>query len=182
MDANPVLKPKLATPALILSSAGASFCLIYFVGALAANGKTPLILTLAAAVSLLLAVVVGAIWLARARKLHVWTAAANEMWNHLDAVRRTSRTTTEVTLLGVDALEPTGSWITIRWNRFNYVQQAWIESVPEPIWPGFVLLISPDPVQIRPGAPWPATYYIRAADCLAWAPCRVDRSTPKPLE
>lgn len=180
MDANPVLKPKLATPALIMSSAAVSFCLICFIGALAANGQTPLILTLAAAVSLLLAVVVGAIWLARARRLHAWTAAANEMWNHLDAVRRTRRTTTEVTLLGVDALEPTGSWITIRWNRFDYVQHAWIESVPEPIWPGSVLLISPDPSQVRPGAPWPATYYIRAADCLAWAPCRVDRSTPKP--
>lgn len=180
MDANPVLKPKLATPALVLSSVAASFCLIYFVGTVAANGQTPLILTLAAAASFLLTVVVGAIWLVRARRLQAWTAAANEMWNHLDAVRRTRRTTTEVTLLGVDALEPTGSWITIRWNRFDYVQHAWIESVPEPIWPGSVLLISPDPAQIRPGAPWPSTYYIQASDCLAWAPSRIDGSTPRP--
>jgi len=121
MNANPVLKPKVATPALIMSSAAVSFCLIYFVGALAANGQTPWILTLAAAAPVLLAVIVGAIWLARARGLHAWTTAANEMWNHLDAVRRTRGTTTEVTLLGVDALEPTGSWITIRWNRFAKV-------------------------------------------------------------
>lgn len=67
MDENPVLKPKLATPALIMSSAAVSFCLIYFVGALSANGQPPFILTLGAAVSLLLAVVVGAIWLTRAR-------------------------------------------------------------------------------------------------------------------
>ncbi|KRE72698.1 hypothetical protein [Arthrobacter sp. Soil762] len=188
MDKNPVLKPKLATPALILSSVAVIVCTIYLVGAAAANGRTPLILTLATAASLLIGTLIGAIWLIRARRLHTWTTAAREMWDHLDAVRRTRRTTTDVTLLGVDALEPTGSWITIRWNRFNYVQHAWIENVPEPIWPGSVLLISPDPAQITPGAPWPATYYIRAADCLAWAPLaaykvsgesRVERSNPQ---
>jgi hypothetical protein len=73
-------------------------------------------------------------------------------------------------VLSVDAVEPTGSWITIKWNRFDYVQPAWLEALPEPIWPGSVLLISPDPAQVVPGVPWPATYYISGSDCLAWAP------------
>lgn len=50
------------------------------------------------------------------------------------------------------------------------VQSAWIEALPEPLWPGSVLLISPDHRQVMPGAPWPDTYFLRAADCLAWAP------------
>jgi hypothetical protein len=178
MDVNPVLKPKLATPALIINSAAILICAVYFVVALTANGPTPFVLTLGTVASLLLTVVVGAIWLARVRRLRVWTAAANEKWKRLEAVRQTRKTTTEVTLLGVDAVEPTGSWITIRWNRFNYVQRVWIESLPETIWPGSVLLISPDPAQIKPGAPWPSMYFIRASNCLAWAPGMKHRSRP----
>jgi hypothetical protein len=172
MNVNPVLKPKLATPALVLISVAVLICVVYFVGSMAANGLPPLILTLAAAASLLLATVVVTIWFARMRRLRAWTAAASEKWNHLDSEKRSHVTTTEVTVLSVDGLEPTGSWITIRWNRFDHVQRAWLEALQDPIWPGSILLISPDPGQVRPGVPWPATYYIRAADCLAWAPLR----------
>jgi hypothetical protein len=75
--------------------------------------------------------------------------------------------------VSVDALEPTGSWITIRWNRFDHMQEAWLEALHDPIWPGSVLLISPDPAQVMPGAPWPARYYITASHYLAWAPAAV---------
>lgn len=170
MEANPVLKPKLATPALILSSVAIAVCVVYLVGAAAANWPQNLFLLLTAATSLLAAAVAGSVWLVRARRRRSWMAGANEKWDHFNAMRRISGTTAELTVLSVDALEPTGSWITIKWNRFDHVQCAWIEALPDPIWPGSVLLISPDPAQIKPGAPWPATYYIRASDSLAWAP------------
>lgn len=169
MDKNPVLKPKLATPALILSSVATLICVVYFFGSLAASGP-PVILALTAAASLLLATVVVTIWFARTRRLRAWTAAASEKWNFLDAVKQSHGTTTEVTVLSVDGLEPTGSWITIRWNLFDHVQRAWIEAMPDPIWPGSVLLISPDPAQVIPGAPWPPTYYISQARFITWAP------------
>lgn len=170
MDTNPVLKPRLATPALILSSVAILICVYYLVASMAANGQSPLILILEALASFLLAAIVGAIWFARARRLRAWTAAADEKWTRLEETKQTHGTTTEITVLSVDGLEPTGSWITIRWNHFDHIQVAWIEALRDPIWPGTLLLISPDPSQIRPGAPWPSTYYIRASRCLAWAP------------
>ncbi|MBP1235220.1 hypothetical protein JOE40_000688 [Arthrobacter sp. PvP102] len=170
MDTNPVLKPKLATPALILSSVAITACVVYLIGAAAASGPDNLFLLLTAAITLLAAVVAGTVWLVRARRLRSWMAGADELWDHFNEMRRSSGTTAEITVVSIDALEPTGSWITIKWNRFDHVQRAWIEALPEPIWPGSVLLISPDPAQVRPGEPWPATYYVRASDSLAWAP------------
>lgn len=170
MDANPVLKPKLATPALILSSVAISVCAMYLLGTLAANSSPPWFLLLAVIASLIAAAVVGAVWFTRIRRLRAWTEAANDKWDHFDSVKRMHGTTTEVTVLSVDSLEPTGTWITIRWNRFDHVQRAWLEALNDPIWPGSVLLISPDPSQVRPDAPWPTTYYIQASAFLAWAP------------
>ncbi|MCM0618046.1 hypothetical protein MOD31_18640 [Paenarthrobacter sp. TYUT067] len=170
MDANPALKPKLATPALILSSVAIAAWVVYLVGAAAANAPDNLSLLQTAAIALPAAAAAGAVWLVRGRRRRSWMAGATEKWVHFNDLKRSSGTTAEVTVLSVDALEPTGSWITIKWNRFDHVQPAWIEALPEPIWPGSVLLISPDPAQIRPGAPWPATYYIRGSDSLAWAP------------
>jgi hypothetical protein len=179
MDENPVLKPKLATPALILSSVAIAACVVYLVGAAAANGPDNLFLLVTAAVAFLAAAVAGVVWLVRARRRRSWMAGANEKWDHFDLVNRNSGTTAELTVLSVDALEPTGSWITIKWNRFDHVQRAWLEALPEPIWPGSVLLISPDPAQAMPGAPWPQCYFIQASDCLAWAPDDESRSTPR---
>ena len=170
MDTNPVLRPRLATPALILSSVAIAGCVVYLVGTAVAKGPDNLLLLLAAAMAVLAAAVAGAVWLVRARRRRSWMAGANEKWIHFIDTKRSSGTTAELTVLSVDALEPTGSWTTIKWNRFDHVQPAWMEALPEPIWPGSVLLISPDPAQIRPGAPWPATYYIRASNFLAWAP------------
>jgi hypothetical protein len=170
MSANPVIKPKLVTPALMLSSMAVVVCAVYLVGTTAANGPDNVFLLVPAAIALLAAAVAGLVWWVRLRQRRSWMAGASEKWDHFNDVKRRSGTTTELTVLSVDALEPTGSWITIRWNRFDHVQQAWIEALPEPIWPGSVLLISPDPTQVRPGAPWPAIYYLRASDSLAWAP------------
>lgn len=177
MESNPVLKPKLATPALILSSVAISICVAYLVGTVAANWPPNFFLLLTGLASLLVAATVGSIWLARMRRLRAWTAAADDKWKRFDEMKRARGTTAEVTLLSVDSLEPTGSWITIEWNRFDHVQCAWIEALRDPIWPGSVLLISPDPAQVRPGSPWPAIYYIQASNYLAWAPAAA-RSKP----
>lgn len=170
MVANPALKPKLATPALVLTSVAVSVCAAYLLGTMAASWPPTLLLQATALSALLATTVAGAVWLARLLRLRRWTAAANEKWSRFDGVKLAHSTTAEVTVLSVDSLEPTGSWITIRWSRFEHIQRAWIEALPEPIWPGSVLLISPDPAQVRPGAPWPSTYYIQASNCLAWAP------------
>ncbi|MGX9901463.1 hypothetical protein ACW0JT_19065 [Arthrobacter sp. SA17] len=130
------------------------------------------VLLLAAFAILLAAVVSGATWFVRLRRRRAWMLAAEEKWRHFEDAKRTQGTTTEITVLSVDALAPTGSWITIKWNRFDHVQAAWIEALPDPIWPGSVLLISPDPDQVKPGAPWPQTYFIQAPRCHSWAPTR----------
>ncbi|MEC5181246.1 hypothetical protein [Arthrobacter sp. CG_A4] len=170
MDANPALKPKLATPALVLTSVALSMCVTYLLATMAASWPPTLLLQATALAALLATIVAGSVWLARLRRLRSWTAAATEEWNRFDEAKLAHRATAEVTVISVDSLEPTGSWITIRWNRFEHIQRAWIEALPDPIWPGSVLLISPDPAQVRPGAPWPSTYYIQASNCLAWAP------------
>lgn len=173
MHANPALKPKLATPALILVSVATLICAVTLLASIAAT-RPPEWLTVMSALALLLAVtIVGAIWLTRVRRLCTWMAGAKEQWKNFEGAKRVNGTTAEVTILSVDALEPTGSWITIRWNRFDHVQNAWLEALSEPIWPGSVLLISPDETQVRPGAPWPPNYYIQASACIAWAPSKV---------
>lgn len=170
MDRNPVLKPKVVTPALTLGSVAVFVCAAYLIGTMAATWPPNSSLLMASFATLLAAAFAGTAWWARIRRHRAWTAAANEKWAVFDDTKRVHRTTAEVTVQSVDALQPSGSWITIRWNRFDHVQRAWIEALPDPIWPGSVLLISPDPAQVRPGAPWPSTYYIQASRCLAWAP------------
>ena len=169
MSTNPVIRPKLATPAIVLASAVVLLAAAVGLSALL-NGVPSDILMLGGPVLLLAAAAIGAVWLTRIRRRRIWTRAAEEKWIHFESARQRHRTTTEITVLSVDALEPTGSWITIRWNRFDHVQRAWIEALPDPIWPGSIVLISPDPAQVSPGQPWPQTYFIRASDLLAWAP------------
>lgn len=169
MSANPVIRPKLATPALVLTSVAALIATASLLVALVRG--TSLETMMVGGLSLLLvAGAISSIWLTRVRRRRKWMMDAEQMWHSFDNARSSHRTTTEITVLSVDALEPTGSWITISWNRFDHIQRAWIEASPEPIWPGSVVLLTPDPAQVSPGQPWPPTYYIRASDLLAWAP------------
>jgi hypothetical protein len=170
MDSNPVIKPKVATPALILASVAAAIAAA-FVPAVTWPGNAGL--TIVWVVLLILAGLIGALWLVRERRRRAWLVEANKRWDRFEEARRTHGTTAEITVLSVDALEPTGSWITINWNRFGHVQRAWLEALEEPIWAGSVLLISPDSGQVRPGMPWPATYFIQASYVFAWAPATV---------
>ena len=170
MVVNPAVKPKVATSGLVLASTVVLIALVLFL-AYVPTGDLPSLVKVVVG-SVLLAAVLLLVWLwwKRADQCRRWLATATEKWRSFDNAKLASGTTTEVTLLSVDAIQPTGSWVTIKWNRFNHVQPAWIEALPEPIWPGAVLLINPDPAQVMPSAPWPEAYLIRAADCLAWAP------------
>ncbi len=169
MSTNPVIRPKLATPALALTSVVAFISLASLFVAVVRGASLETLMVVGPAL-LLAAGAVGSIWLARVRRRRMWMRDAVQRWHYFENARSSHRTTTEITVLSVDALEPTGSWITINWNRFDHVQPAWIEALPEPIWPGSVVLLTPDPAQVSPGQPWPQTYYIRASDLLAWAP------------
>ncbi|MDR6438740.1 hypothetical protein J2790_003907 [Paenarthrobacter nicotinovorans] len=166
MQMNPVLRPRVATSALIVASA---------VTLVLAVILTALSLTISGTAWVLVAlttpcVVVVLFWAQRLRSQRQWQDETAAQWKRIESLKTAGGTTTEVTVLTVDALQPTGSWITIRWNHFDYIQPAWIEALPEPIWPGTVLLIRPDPAQVQPGAPWPETYRISGDHVLAWAP------------
>ena len=170
MVVNPTVKPRVVTPGLVWASAVVLVALVLFLVLVVAAEPPSLWEVVVGGLLLAVALLVGALWRKRVNQRNTWRVDATEKWRSFDKAKLASGTTTEVTLLGVDAIQPTGSWVTIRWDRFDHVQSAWIEALPEPLWPGSVLLISPDRAQVIPGAPWPDTYYIRAADCLAWAP------------
>jgi hypothetical protein len=170
MVVNPAVRPKVATTGLVIASAVVFIAFALSSVALAA-AELPLVMKVTVGSVLLATVLVLALlWGKRSARRRIWLANAAKRWQSFDDTKLGSGTTTEVTLLSVDAVQPTGAWVTIMWNRFNHVQCAWIEALPVPVWPGSVLLIAPDPTQVMPNAPWPETYFIRAADCLAWAP------------
>jgi hypothetical protein len=170
MVVNPAVKPRVATVGLVLTSAVVLMALALFL-ALAPTARLPSSVNVVMGGALLsVALLLAWLWSKRVNQRRAWLTKAAERWRSFNSTRLASGTTVEVTLLSVEAVQPTGSWITIRWNRFNHIQPAWIEALPEPIWPGAILLIVPDPVQVMPSAPWPEAYFIRAGDCLAWAP------------
>lgn len=170
MVLNPTLKPKVATAGLASTSTAVLIALVLFLASVPAAELPSLFKVVFGGLLLAAALLSAALWWKRINRRRTWELDATEKWRTFDNAKLASGTTTEVTLLSVDAVQPTGSWVTIRWNRFNHVQPTWIEALPEPLWPGSVLLIAPDPAQVMPKAPWPETYLIRAADCLAWAP------------
>lgn len=180
MAGNPAVKPVVATAGLVTTSATALILLVLAIVYIPAAELPLAPKMVAAALPLAATMIAGFLWWSRAKRRRTWEATAAEQWRSFDNAKRAGGTTTEVTLLSVDAVQPTGSWVTVAWNRFNHVQPAWLESLPEPIWPGSVLLISPDPAQVMPGAPWPDAYLIRAVDCLAWAPAEGRPSVQQP--
>jgi hypothetical protein len=167
---NPTVKPRVVTSGLVWASAVVMVTLVLFLVFVVAAEPPSMWEVVVGGLLLAAALLLGALWRKRVNQRNAWLADATERWRSFDSAKLTSGITTEVTLLSVDAVQPTGSWVTIMWNRFNHVQPAWIEALPEPLWAGSVLLISPDPAQVKPTAPWPETYFIQAVDCLAWAP------------
>lgn len=180
MILNPTMKPKVATAGLVSTSTVVLIALILFSASVPAAELPNLFKVIVGGLLVAATLLSAGLWWKRVNHRRTWLTEATEKWRTFDNAKRASGTTTEVTLLSVDAVQPTGSWVTIRWNRFNHIQPAWIEALPEPLWSGAVLLIAPDPAQVMPNAPWPEAYFIRAADCLAWAPAdgRPDGASP----
>ena len=170
MVLNPTVKPKVATAGLVLTSTVVLVALVLFLAFVLATGLPPILKVVVGGLLMVTVLLLAGVWWKRVNHRRTWLAVSTERWRSFDDAKLASGTTTEVTLLSVDAVQPTGSWVTIKWNRFSHVQPAWIEALPEPIWPGAVLLVAPDPAQVRPSAPRPETYFIRAEECLAWAP------------
>jgi hypothetical protein len=180
MVVNPTVKPRVVTPGLVWASAGVLVALVLFLVFVVAAEPPSVWEVVVGGFLLAAALLLVALWRKRVNQRTTWLVDAVARWKSFDKAKLASGTTTEVTLLSVDAIQPTGSWVTIKWNHFNHVQAAWIEALPDPIWPGTILLISPDRGQVMPTAPWPEAYRIRAADCLAWAPAdgRPDWASP----
>lgn len=170
MVQNPTVNSKVATAGLVTTSTVVLIALVLFLAFVLPAELPSLFKVIVGGLLLAAALLIGGLWWKRVNDRRAWLADATERWRSFDNAKLAGGTTTEVTLLSVDAVQPTGSWVTIKWNRFNHVQPAWIEALPEPLWPGAVLLIAPDPAQVMPSTPWPEAYFIRAADCLAWAP------------
>ena len=169
MNANPFVKPKVLTGWLLFASIAAALCLA-FSTSLILLSPVASSLWLLVVLSLVFATALAAIWLARERRAKRWTAKAIEQWQRLEMTRRQMGTTTEVTILTIDVVEPTGTWVTLRWNQFDHVQRAWMEALPDEIWEGAALLICPDPEQIQLRSPWPPIYYLRATSYHGFAP------------
>jgi hypothetical protein len=169
MNANPFVKPKVLTGWLLVASAFAILCLaISISGLVLYPGSSGL--WLLATLTCLFAAAVGAIWFNRLQRANKWTARAVEQWRRLETTRLHAGTTTEVTVLAIEAVEPTGTWVTLRWNQFDHIQRAWMEALPDEIWEGAVLLMSPDPTQIQVGSPWPPIYQLKARSYHGFAP------------
>jgi len=121
------------------------------------------------AIAVILAGSAATIWLVKNRRTKAWITNAVQQWEQFATVKSCLGVTTEVTVLDIHSLDPTGTWVTIRWDKFGYVQRAWMEAIPDEIWRGSVLLISPDPAQIQVHGPWPEIYYLKATDYHAFA-------------
>ena len=167
---NPMIKPAIVSAPLLVWSVLAGLCMLYLVPATIAAWPAPAWLTTIAVVLLAFAALLAVRWIVKTRRARSWRAQAALQWERLETVKKTAGTTTEVTVLSVQEVQPTGAWVTINWGQFGYTQPAWIEGAGGTYWPGSVLLITPDPNQVHIGQPWPPTYRIAESDCVAIAP------------
>lgn len=170
MGNNPMIKPPLSSGLLVVMTTITGVVLLYVLAIVAIAWPPP------TSMWIVLAVVISAVglatwrWTQRIEARRQWQQFSDRQWEYLARIRDEHEATAEITVLGFQEIQPTGSWATIRWNKFGYVQPVWIENGTFSIWPDSVLLIRPDPTQIQVGAPWPQSYYLRSHACLAIAP------------
>lgn len=167
---NPMIRPSVASAPLVIWSVLIGLCALYLVPATMANWPAPAWLTTIATLFAVLMAVLALRWVLKVRRARAWDANAQRMWQQFEAARVAGETTTTVTVLSVQKVQPTGAWVTINWDQFGYTQPAWIEGKGGTYWPGSVILITPDPTQVHVGQPWPPTYRIAESDCRAIAP------------
>lgn len=170
MESNPMIRPQLSGGLLVAMTVTISMALLYVVAAIILAWPGFQSIWIVFGVTLLAAGWAAWRWARRVQGRRQWQRFANRQWEYLTRIKGEHEATAEVTVLSFEEIQPTGSWATIRWNKFGYVQPVWIENGTFAIWPDSVLLIRPDPTQIQVGAPWPPTYYLRSHACLAIAP------------
>jgi len=88
------------------------------------------------AIAVILAGVAAPIWFVKIRRFQAWITNAIQQWEHFAAVKSQLRVSTEITILAIHALDPTSTWVTIRWDKFGYIQRVWMEAIPDEIWRG----------------------------------------------
>jgi len=167
---NPMIKPAVVSTPLLVWSVLVGLCTLYMVPATIANWPAPPWMTTVASILLVLALVLALRWIAKVHRASRWKSNAQRLWQELETAKRADATTTEVAVLSVQEVQPTGAWVTINWDQFGYRQPAWIEGAGGTYWPGSVLPITPDPNQVHVGQPWPPTYRITESGCVAIAP------------
>ncbi|WP_129545523.1 hypothetical protein [Arthrobacter dokdonensis] len=169
MRTNPMVKPQTSSGWAVTLSVISCVCLIVAVRLFTNQPAAWTSGLVFMAVTILPAGGAAAIWIVKMRRTKTWITNAIQQWEHFAAAKSCLGVTTEITVLDIHSLDPTGTWITIRWDKFGHVQRAWMEAIPDEIWRGSVLLISPDPAQIQVHGPWPEIYYLMAANYHAFA-------------
>ena len=170
MDTNPMIKPPLSSGTLVAMTTITGVALLCLFATVALTWPSPSAVWIMLTVVTLAAGLIIWRWSLGIRKRQQWQQFADRQWEYLARIKGENKATAEITVVSFEEVQPTGSWATIRWNKFGYVQPVWIENGTFAIWPDSVLLIRPDPTQIHVGTPWPPTYYLRSHACLAIAP------------
>lgn len=165
-----MIKPSIVSAPLLIWSVLVGMSLIYLIPATFANWPASAWLVIVSSILLAIAVALALRWVIKVRRARAWTRYAQQLWQRFEDARIAGGTTTEITVVSVQEVQPTGAWVTINWDQFGYTQPAWIEGKGGTYWPGSVILISPDPAQVHVGQPWPPTYRIAQSDCRAIAP------------
>ncbi|WP_154605516.1 hypothetical protein [Arthrobacter sp. AQ5-05] len=169
MRTNPMVKPQNSSGWAVTLTVISCVCLTTAIRLFIAQTAAAAVGWAFVAAAVVLAGIAATIWVVKVRRSRAWITHAVQQWEHFSAVKSQLPITTEITVLDIHSLDPTGTWVTIHWDKFGYVQRAWMEAIPDEIWRGSVLLISPDPAQIKVHGPWPEIYYLMATDYHAFA-------------
>ncbi len=169
MRTNPMVKPKTSSGWAVTLTVISCVCLAIAIRLFLSQPSAAAVGWMLVAVAIVLTGVSAAIWFVKIHNSRAWITHAVAQWEHFSTIKSQLGVTTEVTVLDIHSTDPLGAWVTIRWDHFGHVQRAWAEALPDEIWRGSVLLISPDPAQIQVHSPWPETYCLLAAEYHAYA-------------
>lgn len=169
MRTNPMVKPQTSSGWAVTLTVISCVCLAIAIRMFLAQSPASASGLAFAAIAVVLAGVAAAIWFVKIRRMKAWITHAFQQWEHFSTVKSQLGVTTEVTVLDIHSTDPLGAWATIRWDKFGHVQRAWVEALPDEIWRGSILLISPDPAQIQVHGPWPEVYYLMANEYHTFA-------------
>jgi hypothetical protein len=169
MRTNPMVKPQTSSGWAVTLTLISCVCLAIAIRLFLGQPTASATGLAFVAIAIVLAGAAAAIWFVKIRRTKAWIANTVKQWEHFAAAKTRLGVTTEVSVLDIHSTDPIGAWVTIRWDHFGHIQRAWVEALPDEIWRGSVLLISPDPAQIQAHGPWPEIYYLAAADYHAYA-------------